>query len=103
MERQLEGLARAGFQLLPAGFPTHYVIERDGLVALVEKRPDGSFGGIGAPGVLAGGEIAVLLWRGERPLLVSKGAERAAEAGEVEALRRFDAELRRILGGNLVF
>ena len=99
LDEQLERLARAGFQMLPAfEIPTHYVLERDGFVALVERTAEGGFGRVGTPGRLADGSFAVLVWKGEQPFFVAKGREAAATAGEVEALRRFDGELRLALG-----
>jgi hypothetical protein len=98
LEEQLERVARAGFQLLPAfEIPNHYVLEREGFAVLVERRADGSFGCSGSPGLLREGAFAVLVWRGAEPFFVSKGREEAATAQEVEALRRFDAELREAL------
>jgi hypothetical protein len=95
----IERLASAGFQLLPAfQIPTHYVIERDGFVALVERRADGGFGAAGAPGLLSGYGFGVLVWRGETAVFVSKGGETPATPGQVEALRRFDRDLRVALG-----
>jgi len=95
----LERLAGAGFQILPAfQILTHYAIERDGFVALVERLPDGSFGAIGAPGLLREGALAQLVWRAGGPVFVSKGREEPATTSQVEALRRFDRDLRQALG-----
>ncbi len=94
LEQQIEQLARTGFQLLPTfEISTHYVIERDGFVALVERRPDGGMGGCGAPGMLRDGMFAALVWRGERPVFVAKGKEWEADPEQVAALRKFDADL----------
>ena len=99
LEQQLERLARAGFELLPTlEILTHYVLERDGFVALVERRPDGGFGRAGAPGRLLEGAFAVLVWRGGEAFFVAKGMEEAATAEQVAAVRRFDAALREALG-----
>jgi hypothetical protein len=95
---QLERLAAAGFQILPLeGLETHFVLERDGFVALVERKVDG-FGGTGSAGLLTGKGFAALVWRGERAFFVGKGFEQAATVGQVAALRRFDADLRVVLG-----
>ncbi len=97
-ERQLQRLAAAGFQLLPAfEIQTHYVVERDGFVALVERRADGGFGQIGAPGLLREGVISALMWKPQGPVFAAKGAEWPATEEQVAALRRFDAELRQAL------
>lgn len=97
LARQLERLAAAGIQLLP--FPsieTHYVFERGGFVALVERTPDG-FGGVGSAGLLTEGGFAVLIRRHGQPFFVCKGLEQAASAAQVEALRTFSAELEAAL------
>ena len=97
----IERLARAGFQLLPAfEITNYYVLERDGFVALVERRSDGSFGSAGAPGLLAGGAFAMLLWKPQGPVFAAKGSEVPALPEQVEGLRRFDAELREALLGS---
>jgi hypothetical protein len=94
----IERLAGAGFQLLPTPeITTHYVLERDGFVALVERRPDNSFGQAGSPGILAEGGFAALVWRQEGPVFVGKGREIPAAADRVDALRRFDADLKKAL------
>ena len=98
MTETLERLAAAGIQLLPAfEIPTHYVLERDGFIALVERMPDG-FGKIGSPGLLTPNGFAVLVWRGKEAFFVGKGFEQPAETAQVEMLRRFSADLERALG-----
>jgi len=93
----LERLAAAGIQLLPAvEITTHYVFERDGFVALVERTVD-SFGGIGSSGILTGGGFAALIQRGERRYFVAKNFEREAEPAQVEALQRFSSDLKAAL------
>jgi hypothetical protein len=95
----MERLAAAGFALLPAfEIFTHFVVERDGFVALVERLPDGGFGAAGAPALLRNGAFTVLVWKSGRPVLVSKGREEPAGADLVDGLRRFDTELRQALG-----
>ncbi|MBI3667672.1 MAG: hypothetical protein HY236_15830 [Acidobacteria bacterium] len=99
IEAQLERLAQAGFQRLPTPqILTHYVIERDGFVALVERRADGAFGGIGTPGLLADGTFSVLVWKQGAPLFVSKGREAPATSEQLDSLRKFEADLRAALG-----
>ena len=94
----IERLAQARFKLLPTPqILTHYVLERDGFVALVERLPDGAFGNAGAPGLLIDGAIAMLIWKSDRSVFVSKASELAASPEQVEALRRFDADLRQAL------
>jgi hypothetical protein len=93
----LERLAAAGIQLLPAAeITTHYIFERDGFVALIERTPEG-FGGIGSAGILTGTGFAALIQRGERSCFVAKGFEQEAQPSQVEALRRFSADLKTAL------
>ena len=88
----------AGFQLLPAfSIHSHYVLERDGFVALVERLPDGGFGKAGAPGVLLDGAFAVLVWKQEQAFFVTKGQQVLATTEQIEVLRQFDADLNRAL------
>ena len=93
MNEKLERLAAAGIQLLPAvEITTHYVFERDGFVALVERTADG-FGGVGSAGILTGAGFAALIRRGERSYFVARNFEREAWQEQVEALRRFSSDL----------
>ncbi|MGH9719341.1 MAG: hypothetical protein ACRD8O_03960 [Bryobacteraceae bacterium] len=97
MIEKLERLAAAGIQLLPTDqIETHFVFERDGLVALVERRPDG-FGAIGAPGMLTEAGIAMLIWRGERGFFVAKNFEQPATDNQIQRLRKFDGDLKTAL------
>ena len=99
MTAKLERLVEAGIQLVPAeGVSTHFVFLRGEFVALVERKGDG-FGGIGAPGLLTGHGIAMLVWRGGKAYFVTKGHEQEAGADQVEALRSFSADLSYALGG----
>src|SRR6202011_5129804 len=92
-----ECLPAAGIQLLPAvEITTHYVFERDGFVALVERTPDG-FGGVGSAGILTGSGFAALIRRGERSYFVAKNFEREAQPAEVQALKRFSSDLKSAL------
>jgi hypothetical protein len=97
MTEKLERLVAAGIQLLPAvEITTHYVFERDGFVALVERRKDG-FGGIGSAGRLTEKGIAPLVSRGAESFFVAKGFEQLASADEAEQIRRFQADLKHAL------
>ncbi len=89
----LERLAGAGIQLLPeTGITTHFLFERDGFVALVERKADG-FGSIGAPGLLTERGLAMLVWREQQPWFIAKGFEQSATPEQVTALRKFAADL----------
>jgi hypothetical protein len=93
----LERLAAAGIQLLPAlEITTHYVFERDGFVALVERTPDG-FGGVGSAGILTGSGFAALIRRGDRSYFVAKGFEQEALPEQADGLRKFSADLKSAL------
>jgi hypothetical protein len=92
-----ELLVEHGIQILPlAEISTHFVFERGGFIALVERRGEG-FGKVGAPGLLMEQGMAQLVWRGEAAFFVAKGWERVAETDEVTALRAFGADLEKIL------
>jgi hypothetical protein len=94
MTEKLERLVAAGIQLLPTvQITTHFVFERDGFVALVERKAEG-FGGIGSAGRLTEKGIAPLVLRGAAPFFVAKGFEEPATAEEVEKIRRFQADLK---------
>jgi hypothetical protein len=94
---RLERLAAAGIQLLPAiEITTHYVFERDGFVALVERTGEG-VGAIGSAGILTGSGFAALVRRGERSYFMAKNFEREASPEQVEGLRSFSADLRAAL------
>lgn len=83
--------------MLPAAEITaHYVFERDGFVALVERAPNG-FGGVGSAGILTGNGFAALIRRGERSYFVAKNFEQEARPEQVAALRRFSADLNAAL------
>jgi hypothetical protein len=93
----LERLVAARIQLLPATeIPNHYVFERDGFVALVERTPEG-FGGVGSAGILTGSGFAALVSRGERLYFVTKNFEQEAPPEQVTALRKFSSDLKNAL------
>ncbi|BDC50437.1 hypothetical protein F183_A27530 [Bryobacterales bacterium F-183] len=91
---KLQRLVDAGIELVPAvEITTHFIFQRDGFAALVERRGDG-FGGIGSSGLLtteAG--LAMLVWRGEQAHFVGRGYDRPATDEEVQKLRAFSADL----------
>lgn len=104
MEQILERLVAAEIQLLPAAeLTTHFLFERGGFVALVERRnlPSGGigFGQMGAPGLLCEAGMAHLMQGGGKAWFEAKGWKRDASAEEVAALRQFGADLKACLGG----
>lgn len=97
MTEKLERLAAAGIQLLPAyEITSYYVLERDGIVALVARAGDG-FGEIGSPGLLTGSGFAALVWRDGKACFVSKNFEQPADQEQVELVRRFASDLEAAL------
>lgn len=97
---KLEKLAAAGIELIPAvQVTTHFIFQRDGFVALVERRGD-AFGGVGSSGLLTEhGGLAPLVWRGESAYFVSKSFEQEATTEDVERLRAFAADLKAAIEG----
>lgn len=95
-EAALALLTNVRIQLLPIELDTHYLFERDGFVALVERRKRG-FGNVGAAGLLTATGLAPLVWRGEHAVFVGKGGSHDATQEQVEALRRFQTDLETIL------
>lgn len=97
MTEALEKLAAANIQLLPATeITTHFVFEREGFVALVERRGE-SFGEIGSAGLLSEKGLAPLVWRAEAPWFIARGWEQPATQDEVERLRLFQSDLKAAL------
>lgn len=88
-----ERLVAAKIQLLPLPeIATHFVFERDGFVALVERRDDG-FGRVGAAGLWTEKGLAPLVWRGDQAFFVLKEIEHLASDIDVQKLRNFQADL----------
>ena len=96
MSRRLERLGAAGFQIVPADIGSHFILERDGFVAFIEKRND-DFGNIGAPGLMTEQGFAALVWRSGLPFFVGKGFEQPATADQVRDLRKFTTDLEAAL------
>lgn len=89
LERQLESLAAAGINLIPAAeVASHFILERDGFLILVERTEEG-FGNIGSPGLLTEHGFAALVWRDSQPFFIAKRFEQAATQQQVEAAREF--------------
>ncbi len=92
----LEKLAAANIQIIPAEITSHFILERDGFVAFVERRDD-AFGNIGAPGLMTERGYAALMWRGDQAFFIAKGFEQLASAEQVEMIRAFAADLANAL------
>ena len=96
MTAVIERLAAAGIQIVPAEIASHFIFERDGFVAFVERRaepPENPFGNIGSPGLMTERGFAALVWRGEQAIFVGKGFEQPASAEQVQQIRSFAADL----------
>jgi hypothetical protein len=92
----LQKLAAAEIQIVPAEITSHFILERGGFVAFVERRPDaqgGSFGNIGAPGLMTERGFAALVWRGDQAFFVGKGFKQPASPEQVQQIRRFASDL----------
>ena len=68
MTEIFEKLVAAGIQIVPAEITSHFILERDGFVAFVERREE-AFGNIGAAGLMTERGFAALIWRGDQPFL----------------------------------
>jgi hypothetical protein len=93
---KLEKLAAAGIQIIPVELTTHFILERDGFVAFVERRDD-NFGNIGAPGLMTEKGYAALVWRGSEARFAGKGFEQPASPEQVQKIRAFSADLENAL------
>lgn len=93
LEDRFRKLVDFSIQLLPIPeIETHFVFERDGFAALVERR-ENDFGRVGTAGLLSERGIAPLVWRGDAAFFVAKGIERLATAEQIQQLRSFQADL----------
>lgn len=90
-------LAHRNIQLL-ADANRHCLFARDTCVALVERTATG-FGSIGSTGVMTDSGLAYLVWRDGRAMLVGKAGESPADAGQLEAIQHFSADLKSALEG----
>jgi hypothetical protein len=93
---QLEKLAAAGIQLFTPGVQSHFILERDGFVAFVERKGD-AFGNIGAPGLMTEKGFAALVWRRGKAYFIARGLEQPATDQQVEKIRAFADDLERAL------
>ena len=90
---RIERLAAAGIHLVPADLEKHYILERDGFIALVERTT----WRVGTAGLLTEKGLAPLVWRGEESWFVARGFEQAATATQVETIRAFQRDLEQAL------
>ena len=98
MIAKLERLAAAGIQIVPSEITSHFILERAGFVAFVERRGQ-EFGNIGAPGLATEKGLAPLVWRGPQAFFVGRGFEQPATADQVRDIRAFAADLEKAILG----
>ena len=94
--KNLEKLVAAGIQIIPVEITSHFILERDGFVAFVERR-DEAFGNIGAPGLMTERGFAALIWRGDQAFFAGKGFEQPASPEQVQKIRAFASDLANAL------
>ncbi len=102
MTEILGKLAAAGFQIVPAEIASHFIFERDGFIAFVERRvepAENPFGNIGSPGLMTERGFAALVWRGDQAVFIGKGFEQPASSEQVQQIRSFAADLAAALNG----
>lgn len=97
MQQTLEKLAAAGIEAAPLpGIERYALCARGEYGALVSISAAG-FGRVGSSGLLTDQGLAMLVWRGDAAMFISKGREQAAGPGQVEALRAFMSDLEAAL------
>ena len=101
MNPRLEKLAAAGIQIVPADIASHFIVERDGFVAFIERRGE-DFGNIGAPGLMTERGFAALVWRSDQAFFVARGLEQPAHPDDVQKLRAFANDLEQALSETAV-
>jgi len=95
---RLENLQAAEIQIISAGVTSHFILERDGFVAFVERKGD-DFGNIGAPGLMTEKGFAALVRRGGKAYFIARGFEQSATDEQVEKIRGFADDVERALSG----
>lgn len=89
-------LAALGIELM--GEAKAFSIFARGNCIVLVHRTDAGFTSLGSSGIMTESGLAYLVWRDNRPLLVGKGVEVAADAGQVEGIRQFSGDLKAALG-----
>ena len=97
LSEALERLAAAKINLLPISANAHFIFERDGFVALVERKNENEFGRIGTAGLATAKGFAALVWRGKQAFFVGHGVEQPASTEQVYLLRNFQQDLEESL------
>ena len=111
--RVFEALAAQGIELLPiqsqpngnSSLDRHFVFFRAGYAALVERRETG-FGRVGAAGIVTEHGLAMLVDSGGGDAgdagasFVIRDYRQPVEPGDIDELRKFQADLVQAIGGN---
>jgi hypothetical protein len=98
MQEIFERLVAANIQLLPlTELPKHFVFERDGFIALVERHGE-SFGPIGSAGLLHEGGFAALYHKNGKDYFITRTTEQEATPEQVASLKQFSHDLKVALG-----
>jgi hypothetical protein len=93
MTEKFQKLVDYNIQLLPIPeIESHFVFERDGFAALVE-RINNDFGRVGTAGLLNANGVAPLVWRGSDAFFIARNFEQRATGEQVERLRAFQKDL----------
>jgi hypothetical protein len=92
LEARLEGFGIGLF----AESPAVSIFMREGCVAMVGRTSGGGLS-LGSTGMLTDHGLAYLVWRDGQACLAAKGGEVAADAGQVEAIRKFSEDLKAAL------
>jgi hypothetical protein len=69
---------------------------RDNCVALVQTAGD-RFTSMGSSGLMTERGLAYLLWHDGKAMLSTHGSQVEADAGQVEAIRKFSEDLKKII------
>ena len=91
---KIERLALAGINLVPADLEKHYIVERGGFLALIDRVSLRA----GTAGLLTEKGLAPLMWREHHAWFVARGFEQPATDAQVEEIRAFQRDLESALG-----
>lgn len=82
--------------MVPSGIDSHFILERDGFVAFVERTAAG-FGNVGAAGLATERGFAALVWRGGQAFFVGKGFDQPATSEQIQKIRAFSTDLEKAI------
>jgi len=93
---ELAGRLAAGGILMAAEAGDYCMFVRGNCVALVQSAGE-RFTSIGSSGMLTEKGLAYLVWSGGKAWLSSHGSQVEADAGQVEAIRKFSEDLKKAI------